>query len=620
MKYIVCKDNQEYVNENGELIFSLKKLDRINILVGENNSGKSRFIRRLLTKALINQNCVFTDEEVERDEYNSIMTYFNNIINYLSFLCKTSELKEKFNTLKNDLSKVDNLLEKCIYLFEYYNVHFFSIFDNTNNIDSEFNRIFLYNHFHGKRMSDVKFYYIPILRGIEKFEVYFDKGEEYSKLSSIQMTMNDMNALNSYIGQAKTIYKNKINNIYNINKINIFTAEELYDEIVDILLGEEKKRIRFHEFEDFINNNFYNGEGFSINPSREKNCLMVKIRKEEEREMYLLGDGIKQLIILLYPIFMHKDEEFFFFIEEPEINLHPGFQRKFMEILLSDEFSKHFYFINTHSNHIIDVINEYDEVKLYKFKKVKDKKEIKIVDNDYVSILNDLGIRSSSIFLANCTIWVEGISDRLYLRKYLELFFKKIGKDNFYKENIHYSFVEYGGGNLIHWNFDSKNESDEDIDVSWISKNVFLITDNDDTASSPNGKKHQNKLKLKSVLRDNFFELKAREIENYISLEILEKMLKKDNKLDSLTRIKYNRPQNPYVQRVLTNTKTYIGDFLDETYSGLKHKYKAYTGHSIGKKADFANKVCNEINSWDDLTDEAKELAEKVGEFIIKNN
>ena len=505
-------------------------------------------------------------------------------------------------------------------MWYYYNDNFSPVFGYPDDINNYFSRIFLYNHFHGKKISDVNFYYIPILRGIENFEVYFDKGDEYNKLSDIEMTMNDMKALNSYIGQTKTIYKNKVNNIYDIDKKKIFTAEELYDEIVDILLGEEKKRIRFHEFEDFINKSFYNGEGFSINPSREKNCLMVKIRKEEERELYLLGDGIKQLIILLYPIFMHKDEEYFFFIEEPEINLHPGFQRKFMEILLSDEFSKHFYFINTHSNHIIDVINEYDEVKLYKFKKVDDKKEIKIVDNDYVSILNDLGIRSSSIFLANCTIWVEGISDRLYLRKYLELYFNKIGKANFYKENIHYSFVEYGGGNLVHWNFNPKIESQEDIDVSWISKNVFLITDNDDTSSSPNGKKHQNKLKLKRILDDNFFELKAREIENYISLNILEKMLKKDNKIDSLTRIKYNRPQNPYVQQVLTNPKTYIGDFLETTFSGLKHKYKVYNGHSIAKKADFANKICNEIDSWDDLTDEAKELAEKVGQFIIRNN
>ena len=32
------------------------------------------------------------------------------------------------------------------------------------------------------------------------------------------------------------------------------------------------------------------------------------------------------------------------------------------------------------------------------------------------------------------------------------------------------------------------------------------------------------------------------------------------------------------------------------------------------------NKICNEINSFDDLTEEAKELTEKVAEFIMNNN
>lgn len=619
MKYIVCRNNGEYVDEYGNPILSIKKLDRVNILVGENNSGKSRFIRSLISNNSTNENYIYTDDEISKEESDRIIYYYNVIINKISHLCRVNDKMQMLSILKEELSKIDNLLERCIYLLEKYYHEFQSMFENSKEIDSYFNSMFSFNHFHSKKICETNFFYIPVLRGIENFEVYFDKGKEYQQLSNIQMTMNDMDALKAYTNQAKKIYKIKINNIYKIANNKIFTAEELYDEVVDILLGEEKRRKKFHQFEEFINDNFYNGEGFSINPSREKNCLMVKIKQDTERELYLLGDGIKQLIVLLYQIFMHKDEEFMFFIEEPEINLHPGFQRKFMEILLSEEFSNHIYFINTHSNHIIDVINEYEDVRLYKFKKKSDKKEIKIVDNDYVSVINDLGIRSSSVFLANCTIWVEGISDRLYLRKYLEVYLKKIGRENFYKENIHYSFVEYAGGNITHWNFDSKNDSEEQIDVSWISRNIFLIVDNDNTSATPTYNKHKRKEKYKEILKDNFYELKAREIENYISLDILEKMLIKDNHLEKLERIKYNTPQWPFKQSLLTNKSTYIGEFIASTYSGLKiYNYNGIK--TISRKAEFANKICNEINSFDDLTEEAKELTEKVAEFIINNN
>ena len=123
MKYIVCRNNREYVNEDGNFILSLKMLDRVNILVGENNSGKSRFIRYLLVKSSINECYIYLDDEVEVNESNNITTAINNIINKLSFLCKDESTLLKFHYLKNNLSKYNNLFEKCIFLLNYYNLN-----------------------------------------------------------------------------------------------------------------------------------------------------------------------------------------------------------------------------------------------------------------------------------------------------------------------------------------------------------------------------------------------------------------------------------------------------------------------------------------------------------------
>ena len=67
-----------------------------------------------------------------------------------------------------------------------------------------------------------------------------------------------------------------------------------------------------------------------------------------------------------------------------------------------------------------------------------------------------LGVRNSSVFLTNCTIWVEGITDRHYLRHYLKLYAEEHKDDSDFedfKEDYHYSFVEYGGNNITHWSF-----------------------------------------------------------------------------------------------------------------------------------------------------------------------
>ena len=97
---------------------------------------------------------------------------------------------------------------------------------------------------------------------------------------------------------------------------------------------------------------------------------------------------------------------------------------------------------------------------IFKFKKVKDKKSnddkpfsIEQCNNGDVSLLNELGIRNSSVFLSNCSIWVEGITDRLYLKHYLDLYIVSHKDAIKFRENIDYTFIEYGGSNITHFNF-----------------------------------------------------------------------------------------------------------------------------------------------------------------------
>ena len=82
---------------------------------------------------------------------------------------------------------------------------------------------------------------------------------------------------------------------------------------------------------------------------------------------------------------------------------------------------------------------------------------VESVESGNSSSLELLGVRNSSVFLVNATIWVEGITDRWYLRKMLDSYMEYLKEDGFLslslEEDVHYSFVEYGGNNITHWSF-----------------------------------------------------------------------------------------------------------------------------------------------------------------------
>jgi len=449
--------------------------------------------------------------------------------------------------------------------------------------------------------------YIPILRGIENFNLYFDISKEKETMNSIQMNAEQREALELYKANANHIYQNKIEKAYGIKSKLIFTAENLYEDRTNKLLGEEQGRKFIKDFQEFISKEFYNSKEFTLIPQKKKGYLNVKIG-EQEKPLHNLGDGIKQLITILYKIFEYKDDEKVFFIEEPELNLHPGFQRKLMEILQMDIFKKHQYFITTHSNHFIDSCLDYDNISIYKFTNIEESNSKFRIENSSpndISLLQELGVNNSSVFMANCTIWVEGISDKILIKKYLEEYFKKKNITK-YREDINYAFVEYGGNNITHWDFEP-TDSIETINSSGITNKSFIICDNDNDAK---GKKKR-KANLKQVFKENYYELTVREIENTISKQVL------DRTLFNGEEAKYKKK---FEQREYTNKEVYMGRFIDEHYE-LKRKYLQKNGSgTISKKLEFSKNIVKNIESYDDLTKQAQNLCKKIIKFIEKSN
>lgn len=605
--YRLAQINKDYNLMNHSYCFG--ELSKTNVFIGENNSGKSRFLRYLF-KTDFN---FLSDEDLKKffDEMNhSITPYGNYKIIYSFYHTLPQPNKEKFIKLYDKINSNKEL---------YRNVNFI------------FLRI-LEDH-HDTHTLNNKFYF-PIIRGTKDYKTIIN-----NKLDTFLKSANSIqnkDAINHYISllnldakglESFDIYNDVITYEYfNDNKDikgikeRILTGGKLYNEIKSMLLGDGSQREVIEKFQKFLQENFFsNYDKVQLIPNEEKKVLYVKIGNDE-RAIYDWGDGTQQLIVILYSLYKHKDEiGKLFFIEEPEMYLHPGILRKFIEVINSDVFKNHQYFITTHSNIVLDTSADTNiKMSIFKFKKVNNINDndgkpflVEQCNNGDVSLLNELGVRNSSVFLSNCSIWVEGITDRLYLKHYLELYYKKNPNEKVYRENIDYTFIEYGGGNVVHFNFDGKIDDSNSINAKYINNKIFLIADNDNT--KPGTKKASRKEKYSALLKDNFYELPVTEIENLITFETLKQIL-----------INQNPNKKEEICEVLSNKKQFLnkklGKFIDELFpAGDIKRYAAESG-TIKNKLEFCKEAINVMNGYDELSEEAKTLTEKIYKFISNNN
>lgn len=608
----LTEDFSEYHNINSDDSKSLDELSKVNILIGANNSGKSRFLRSLFSKKFSgNLSTSFLEDLQKKTQDASEIINKYNITKIVGISTRDiKNAKYGFPVIKDKILTLD-VNTAGNYQLNLRSPAMADFYEGSNIISQRFenvvtpeDRLLLessLNTFHQK-LGEIKstlqkqaiiFNYIPILRGMRPFSESSSENYYHSR------------TLKDYFSN---LDKNEI----------IYTGYDTYKKIEELLLGSSKERELIRDYEQFLSDTIFL-QKVTLIPKRGKDVLLITIGDEEERLLYDLGDGIQSIILLTFSIFLNKDNYSFFYIEEPEINLHPGLQTRFIKIL-TEKFEKHQYFISTHSNHFLESVFDSDKVSLFSFKKnfIENRFDIESLKSPNTNILNNLGVRNTSLFMSNCTIWIEGITDRLYLKKYLEVYFKYRATQNkegdgfeSYKEDQHYSFVEYSGSNIVHWTFEDDGDSNT-INAKRVANRVLLIADADYDSKGKIPISKLNRFKqLKKSLGSNFIQLQSKEIENTLTENIVMKVVAKyENKSESEISIKKKT-------RFSFNKKN-LGEWIDKKIQGTSRKYAK--GNTINNKLDFCHKAINEINSYDDLSKEAKNLCLKIYRFIEENN
>lgn len=606
--------DDSYVFQSTDCQETIFNLSKINIFLGENNSGKSRLLRRIVSNDITYKhsdvkfellNDFISKIKTEFGEYFkraglSNFSYTNKVLSELNYT-------EYINDSYNVLSKLEELRNIIISLEK--NTDTSTNYISHKNIGKALKEIFVRNlplidkslTFEQDLTTQLEVpsftkHYIPILRGMRPLA----EKEDLYHLRTVKDYFSGTDSL----------------------PFELFTGINSYQQIKESLLGNLTNRRLVKEYEEYLAGTFFEGKPIALIPSINSDVLTIKIGDEKEQPIYNLGDGIQTIIILTLPLFLNKGKNLLIFIEEPEIYLHPALQRKLLETLLKhDGFENYQYFITTHSNHFLDLTMDYSDISIYSLRKYFDEGEHEEKNAKYIienlsygdtSALELLGVRNSSVFLSNCTIWVEGITDRLYFRHYLEKYMEHLrdtSSDSYkeLREDYHYSFVEYGGGNITHWSFLQELDGETTINVGRLCGKLFLIADGDNDATSKKPR-HQ---KLSDKLGDRFYLLRCREVENLLSKDILGKVI------SDYEGVAYTPD---FVEEDYKDK--YLGEFIEEKLGSSKKRRGSYKSDSgtIKDKPTFCKKALGYIEDWNNLSDEAKQISEKMYQFILQNN
>ena len=235
------------------------------------------------------------------------------------------------------------------------------------------------------------------------------------------------------------------------------------------------------------------------------------------------GSGIKTIILMLLNLIVipklakNSSKRYVYAFEELENNLHPAMQRKVFEYLYDFAVKNDVtIFLTTHSHVAINCFYNKQDASMFHIIKNQGKAEVKRIESylDKAEILADLDVKASDILQANGIIWVEGPSDRVYIKKWLEVF-----TDNQFKEGQHYQFLYYGGRLLSQY---ALQEQTELISILTTNRNAAIIIDSDkrNQQASINSTKKRIVEEFEALHMFSWV-TKGKEIENYITAATL---------------------------------------------------------------------------------------------------
>lgn len=249
------------------------------------------------------------------------------------------------------------------------------------------------------------------------------------------------------------------------------------------------------------------------------------------------GSGLKTVLLMLLnlivmPISLQKSEGLFIFaFEELENNLHPALLRRLFRFI-AEYVDRHdcMVFLTSHSNIALDFFSSQKNAQIISVEHdgLTASTKTLAIHFDHVSLLSQLGARASDLLHANGVVWLEGPSDRIYFNRFIEIF-----SDGQLVEGRDYQCAYYGGSVLAHIKFTPPESTDTSLNnLLRINHNIAVICDGDRRTDIGPGSRLKERVRrvvgeVDKIPNAYLWVTDAKEIENYIPGEIWSKVYNK---------------------------------------------------------------------------------------------